>query len=211
MAEIFKRSSFPTGSWCYWKESPFRMWCSLQESWTLMLHDYASWALTICHTQNTCSLEIKAPSCKQLWESSAIFRQVLTSKGNCNINYVSWNLWAYMFTYWSQLTCLSPFSFFIHVLDIFVSHTNYTFRKGRGNSVQPGKVLFGIKLEQELHRQVPTCPPRVSAINHWCIEAPAQGTSDLWAPGGLALSPHSAWLEMQRQQQTCGPTTRKCW
>lgn len=58
MAEIFKSSSFPIGSWCYWKESPLRMWYSPQESWTVVLHNYASWALTICHTQNTCSLEI---------------------------------------------------------------------------------------------------------------------------------------------------------
>lgn len=98
MAEIFKSSSFPIGSWCYWKESPFGMWYSPQESWTVVLHNYASWALTICHAQNTCSLEIKALSCKRLRESSAIFMQVLTSKGNCKINYVSWNLWDQVFT-----------------------------------------------------------------------------------------------------------------
>lgn len=33
-----------------------------------------------------------------------------------------------------------------------MSHTNYTFKKGKGNSVQLGKVVFGIKLEQALHR-----------------------------------------------------------
>lgn len=81
MAEILKRSSFPIGSRCYWKESTLRMRYSLQEGWTLMLHNYASWALTICHMQNTRTIEIKAPSCSQLRESSAIFMQVLTSKG----------------------------------------------------------------------------------------------------------------------------------
>lgn len=81
MAEILKRSSFPVGPRCYWKESALRMRYSLQEGWTLMLHNYVSWALTICHMQNTCTLEIKAPSRSQLQESSAIFMQVLTSKG----------------------------------------------------------------------------------------------------------------------------------
>lgn len=72
MAESFKSSSFPIGSWWYWKESPFRMWYSPQERWTLVLHNYVSWDLTICHTQNSCSAAIKAQSYKQLWENSHI-------------------------------------------------------------------------------------------------------------------------------------------
>lgn len=85
----------------------------------------------------------------------------------------------------------------------FISVIEITYLKKEKVIQVSQEKLFGIKLEQELHR--------MEAALHACLHlGSSTAISELWAPRDLAPAP-SAWLGTQRWQQPPVPTRWGCW